>query len=269
MAYVNGRKNLDWPTTTQSTTQSTRVTRMVELLDQYETEHGVDALQREQDDILCTQRKYMVVGNVNCESLGNNLGMYLHGIVMALLLNRTVVIRDNNRCHQLLQYKEWVPTVASVETRLSPHCLNVSFRNPPSPPYACYIDQSNLTVMTYTALQNRAFDHFNHLSGALFGPEMQRRRDVLFSCPVFENGRFEIYGMIIDKFLSFSEVVQDYVAADMTAVEEYEQECSGSASSTHARAGAGAGDKGNEGKGGRGRSESVPFYRIGVHVRHR
>ena len=264
--------------------QSTRVARMSALFDQYEAEHGAAALRREPDGVLCTQRKFMVVENVNCESLGNNLGMYLHGIVMALLLNRTVVIAENNHCHQLLQYQQWVPTLAVVEPRLLSRCPNVTFRNPPSPPYACDIDRSTISVITYRSIQNRAFDHFNHLSGARFGPEMQRRRDVLFSCPVFENGRFEVYGLVIDRFLTFGALIQDYVAPDLTAVEEYAQQWSDGATAQVTeedgddRPAAGDADGAGEGDAieippkyleyGE-RAVPVPFYRIGVHARHR
>jgi hypothetical protein len=163
-----------------------RAVRMVDLFDQYQAQHSIDRLLAQPPQSLTT-RQYMVVNNIQCDSIGNNLGATLHGIVLAVLLNRTAVVRENNHCHGLLAYQAWVPTQSALEVHLgedaSPSLLH-AWAHPASPPYACYVDRANQTALHFAALQNRAFDHFNNISGVRLGAETRARRDAMFSCPV-------------------------------------------------------------------------------------
>ena len=131
-----------------------RVARMVGLFDQYQAQHSVDAVLALPPAAICG-RPYMVIDNVQCDSIGNNLGGTLHGIVLAVLLNRTAVVREANRCHGLLAYQAWVPTHDVLEARVGDACPSLlnALAHPVSPPYACFLDRVNASALHYNALQ--------------------------------------------------------------------------------------------------------------------
>jgi len=64
---------------------------------------------------------------------------------------------------------------------------------------------------------------------------------------VFENGRWEVYGLALHRFFEASAAVTDYLAADIKALREYEAEVDADAGAAGRRA----------------------LVRVGVHARHR
>lgn len=202
-----------------------RVDTIHQLLEDYKFQHSMSTLQAEasQSQSLLCERKFVFIDSISCSSIGNQLGGNLHGLVLAVLLNRTVVAKDIN-CQGLLQFQSWVPTVAKLSQ--SDFFSNCTYEQTPQfkanapgstaskEQYACSLDAMTAPVLVSKALQNRAFDSFNSLSGVrfVFNTTMQRR-DILFSCPVYENARFEIYGFLMSTFLDVSPLVMEYIGS--------------------------------------------------------
>ena len=85
-----------------------RATEMIHLLEKHQAEHSAEVFHRESNDVICNRRQYIVIENVQCDSLGNNLGKYLHALVVAVLFNRTVVLLGANHCRNSLAYQSWI-----------------------------------------------------------------------------------------------------------------------------------------------------------------
>ena len=149
-----------------------RAIDMIDLIVKYKAQHSVGEFRREDKNTICNHRQYIVIENVQCDSLGNNFGKYLHSLVIAVLFNRTVILQGSNRCGNLLAYQSWIgkeqithhsastfqqttyPSLSSslpvtyeqLESRITTACPHVlsSLRHPSTPSYACNFDTSNV-----------------------------------------------------------------------------------------------------------------------------
>ena len=101
---------------TQQTTLAIQeaVPRFDQLLDQYEQEHSIEALQSLPKESLC-HRSFVFPSRDNfdhCISAGNRLGAYVNDFAWAIVLNRTIVLPWSRRhCFHILQLRDWVVTI--------------------------------------------------------------------------------------------------------------------------------------------------------------
>ena len=85
-----------------------RASEMIHLLDQYQEQHSADAFHHESSENICNRRQYIAIENVQCDSIGNSFGKFLHSLVVAVLFNRTVILHGSNHCRHLLAYQLWI-----------------------------------------------------------------------------------------------------------------------------------------------------------------
>lgn len=134
----------------------------------------------------------------------------------AIILNRTFAY-NSIACDDHLTFQSWIIQSSRLMTLIKDTCgsqhseSDISalrgFFVPDFKEWSCYADDFPYLATNSWNGELMPFFMFNDYSGALLGAQASRRRDILFSNPIYMNSRYESMGYAFNNVLQFSPAV--------------------------------------------------------------
>ena len=189
----------------------------------YISMHSIQSILQEDD--ICSRR--FIVTQQSCGNFGNNFGNFLLNAIMAVILNRTLLVDYSASkwpCAEHWRPHSWVPYLglnSSIqEVAIAKNCTisSQSLAVSVTRGYelkCCEIESSfsDITSIHFNGYFNTiAYSSYQPLSGAVLSPVAQQRAMALLHTPNFQFSKYSSLGFITDMFLSFQQPVIDAVS---------------------------------------------------------
>ena len=190
----------------------------ISLLEEYIRQHNGTVVAALGEKALCSAK--FVILQVHCRSsMGNELMMFLNGLALSVIQNRTVLLHvDPQSCDGRLTFAAWLPRWEGTLNRLSSSCgisayadLDFSFEESESASpigmSCCNIEVANgeSTLVKYQRMDRMQASVLSYKGVNISAAAHKRARD-LFAIPA--KGPLYGYGQLFQATLKFSHTVQ-------------------------------------------------------------
>lgn len=179
-----------------------KYSNLIELIDNYKMHNNIDILKAENSNDFCN-RNFVLVHSIESEGtlgVGNQIGRFLSGIILALALNRTIVYEGESLTvwHGYIEIKDWIPFLYEVkDIALRNNCnLRVKYSKLNLKSCNGFMVSKTTRMVATDGEGNILYNFLRPEFNPKFDQEQQYRSNILFPITFEDDSRFFSYGAV-------------------------------------------------------------------------